>query len=64
MKIEKTIHVYVTKKEAEIIGNFCALLSEMNEETWNNLDDVMFGDLGILAEKAEDLNDLIEVEEF
>jgi 3-methyladenine DNA glycosylase/8-oxoguanine DNA glycosylase len=63
MKIVKTVHVYVTKQEAEIIGNFCALLDEMDPETWSALDDAMLGDLGMLAEKADDLNDLVEYEE-
>lgn len=63
MKIVKTVHVYVTEKEAEIIGNFCALLEEMDNETWDNLNDAMLGDLPFLAEKADDLNQLIECEE-
>lgn len=60
MKVEKTIHVYASEKEIEIIGNFCALLEEMDEETWKNLDDAMLGDLSLLAEKANDLYELIE----
>lgn len=63
MTTVKTVHVYVTKKEAEIIGNFCALLSEMDEKTWNNLDDAMLGNLSILTETAHDLNQLVECEE-
>ena len=63
MKIEKTVHVYVTKKEAEIIGNFCALLNEMDEKTWNNLDDALLGDLSFLVDKANDLNLLVECDE-
>lgn len=64
MTIMKTFHVYVTKQEAEIIGNFCAFLNEMDSKTQKELDDAMGGDLRILADKAEDLNYLIEVEEF
>ena len=60
MKIEKTIHVYASEKEIEIIGNFCALLEEMDEETWNNLDDAMHGNLSPLAEDANNLYQLIE----
>ena len=60
MKIEKTIHVYASEKEIEIIGNFCALLEEMDEETWNNLDDAIHGNLSLLVEIADDLYQLIE----
>lgn len=63
MTIVKTVHVYVTKKEAEIIGNFCALLNEMDEKTWNNLDDALLGDLSFLVDKANDLNQLVECDE-
>lgn len=60
MKIEKTIYVYASEKEKEIIGNFCALLDEMDEETWKNLNDAMLGDLSLLTEKANDLYRVIE----
>lgn len=63
MKIKKTISVTATEKELQVIGNFLALLEEMEEDVWNELNESMDYRLEEALDIVRDLYKTLEKED-
>ena len=63
MKIKKTISVTATEKELRVIGNFLALLEEMEEDVWSELNESMDYHLEEVLDIGRDLYKTLEKED-
>lgn len=63
MKIKKTIKVTATAKEIETIGSCIALLEEMEDDVWEELNSGFDYSLGFALSALQGLYDRIEEED-
>ena len=63
MKIKKTIKIIATTKEMETIGNCIALFEEMEEDIWEELNNISSYRLDAMLSALQELHDNLEEEE-